>query len=296
MSNIIPVVFCFDKRIILGASVAIKSLMDCAKSSTTYDIRIFHSDLDIENQKNLTSLAQNTRHNIAFHYIDSKLFKNAPVNKGSWTELVYYRLLVSNLIKEYDKVIYSDVDVLFKDDLEELYNTNLENHSWAGVRAEKNTYPTVGHKYFKDNKNEYIYWSGLMLINCKIWQKTNLLDKLFKNIEKYKKELVFFDLDLLNITCNDIKKLPLKYCLLQSLLTDDFQNSTDWKYLQKVYTINDIKEAKKNPAIVHYAGKIGKPWRMKKPYEDYQEYIDNLPKELRKYTFRDLRKRIFNKR
>ena len=68
------------------------------------------------------------------------------------------------------------------------------------------------------------------------------------------------------------------------------------KYLQKVYTINDIKEAKKNPAIVHYAGKMGKPWRMKKPYQDYQEYIDSLPKELRKYTFRDLRKRIFNKR
>ena len=32
------------------------------------------------------------------------------------------------------------------------------------------------------------------------------------------------DLDLLNITCNDIKELPLKYCLLQSLLTDDFHS------------------------------------------------------------------------
>ena len=42
MSKVIPVVFCFDKRILLGASVAVKSLIDCAKEDTTYDIRIFH--------------------------------------------------------------------------------------------------------------------------------------------------------------------------------------------------------------------------------------------------------------
>ena len=43
----IPVVFSFDSRIVLGASVAIKSLLDCAKEDTVYDVRIFHSDLDI---------------------------------------------------------------------------------------------------------------------------------------------------------------------------------------------------------------------------------------------------------
>ena len=44
----IPVVFSFDSRIILGAAVSIKSLIDCAKEDTCYDIRIFHSDLDIQ--------------------------------------------------------------------------------------------------------------------------------------------------------------------------------------------------------------------------------------------------------
>ena len=68
MNNIIPVIFSFDKRIVLGASVTIKSLIDCAKDSTTYDIRVFHSDLDIENQKNISKLAGNSRHNISFHY------------------------------------------------------------------------------------------------------------------------------------------------------------------------------------------------------------------------------------
>ena len=95
MNNCVPVVFCFDSRIVLGASVSIKSLIDCAKESTTYDIRIFHSDLSLKTQKALTSLADGTRHNIAFHYVNPNLFKNAPRSKGSWTEIVYYRCLIA---------------------------------------------------------------------------------------------------------------------------------------------------------------------------------------------------------
>ena len=59
MRNVVPIVFCFDKRILLGASVAIKSLIDCALKTTAYDIRIFHSDLNIKEQKNLTKLIGN---------------------------------------------------------------------------------------------------------------------------------------------------------------------------------------------------------------------------------------------
>ena len=50
MANI-PVVFTFDKRILPADSIAIKSLIDSAKSSTKYDIRILHNDLSLKNQK-----------------------------------------------------------------------------------------------------------------------------------------------------------------------------------------------------------------------------------------------------
>ena len=66
MGNI-PIVFCFDSRIILGAAVSIKSLIDCAKETTCYDIRILHSDLSLKEQASLSTLTENTKHNIAFH-------------------------------------------------------------------------------------------------------------------------------------------------------------------------------------------------------------------------------------
>lgn len=296
MSNLIPVVFCFDKRIILGASVAIKSLVDCAKDNTTYDIRIFHSDLDINNQKNITHLVEGTRHNLSFHYINPEIFKGAPHNNKSWTELVYYRLLIPEIIKEYDKVIYSDVDVLFKGDLSDLYNTEVFDYPIAAVKAEKNQPDTVEHKYFAENKKEYIFWSGLLLFNCKKYRDEKLFFKLVENAKKYKKELKFFDLDLINITCDKILPLSFKYCVLQSFLRlNDYKSAYEYLYLKDVYSDEEIIDAKNNPIIVHYAGKPGKPWRFKNPPSDYKEYINKLPKGLKKYTIRDLRKKMFSK-
>lgn len=291
----IPVVFCFDSRILLGASVSIKSLIDSAKDETKYDIRILHSDLNLKEQKELSLLTENTGHNIAFHYINPNLFAGMPRSNGAWTEIVYYRFLTSKILPEYEKAIYSDVDVLFKDDLTELYETNIDGYEFGAVKAEKNTPNTVGHKYFEENKNNYIYWSGLMLINNIIFEEEKILDKLLENAKFFNKRLKFFDLDLINITCNRIKELPLKYCLLQGFAySDNIQEVQEYEYLKDVYSDEEIFQAKSKPAIIHYAGKPGKPWRMKRPYEDYKVIINNLPKALQKYTFRDLRKKIFS--
>ncbi|MCQ2753435.1 MAG: glycosyltransferase family 8 protein [bacterium] len=296
MANVIPVVFCFDKRIILGASVAIKSLIDCACQDTIYDVRIFHSDIGLDDQKNISSLFENSKHTVAFHYINPKIFANVPKSKGSWTEIVYYRFLIPSILKEYKKAIYSDVDVLFKDDLTELYNCNIENYELGAVRAEKNSPNTIGHKYFQENKKEYVFWSGLMLLNCEKFRVENLLETLLENAKIKYKELKFFDLDLMNITCQNILPLDFKYCVLQSInYRDDFNTSREYKYLKDVYTNEELIKAKTNPAIIHYAGSPGKPWRMKKPYEDYKKYVDELSKELKKYTFRDIRKKLFSK-
>lgn len=296
MVNVVPIVFCFDKRIILGASVAIKSLIDCAKNDTVYDIRIFHSDLDLKNQKSLNLLIEGSKHNLGFHYINPKLFSNAPKSKGSWTEIVYYRFLIPFVLQEYDKVIYSDVDVLFKDDLSELYNTDIQKFELGAVRAEKNSPAIIGHKYFEENKKDFIYWSGLMLLNCKHFRDEDILSKLLRNAENHYRELKFFDLDLMNITCQNIIPLDFRYCVLQGIYYNaDISQNGDYKYLKNVYSDDELISAKSNPAIIHYAGKPGKPWRMKNPYFDYKAVIAELPKELVKYTFRDLRKRLFGK-
>ncbi len=297
MANIIPIVFCFDKRIVLGASVAIKSLIDCAKLDTIYDIRIFHSDLDIKVQKNITKLVQDTSHNIAFHYIDPDIFKGAPHNNHSWTELVYYRLLAPNILNEYDKIIYCDVDVMFKGDLADIYNLNMAGYEIAAVPVERNIEgKMICHKYFPENKNDMIYISSFLVMNASLMRKNGTVDKFFDVIKNIGNRLKFFDLDTMNIACDKFKAIPFNYGVFQSIMyNDDISKASEYRFLKDIYSVDELIKAKENPILIHYAGHPGKPWRMKKPYEDYKKCMNSLPKELKKLTFRDLRKKLFSK-
>lgn len=293
----IPVIFSFDSRIVLGASIAIKSLLDCAKDDTIYDVRIFHSDLDIENQKNITALAENTRHSIAFHYINPNIFKGAPHNNKSWTELVYYRLIAPNIIKGYDKLIYSDVDVLFKGDLQEVYNIDLTGYEIAAVPVELNREgKMICHKYFPENTKEQIYISSFIVMNVEEMKKQKTVDKVFDVIKTVNNRLKFYDLDTMNIACDKILPISFTYGVFQSIMYNkDMTKAHEYKYLKEIYTKEQLEEIRKNPIMIHYAGGPGKPWRMKNPYPDYKEYMDNLPKELKQFTLRDLRKKLFSK-
>ena len=225
----IPVILTFDKRIVLAAGVTIRSLIENAKKETVYDIKILHSDLSLSIQKEFSKLVQNTKHSISFYYIDKSIFKGYKISSGSWQEVVYYRLLASEIITE-DKAIYSDVDVYIKEDLEELYNTDIENYEVGAVKAEINSKESICHKYFEENTNEFTYWSGLLLLNCKKLREEQYFVKFAKTALDFKKRLKFFDLDVLNITCNKIKELPLKYCVLEPIIEfDDYKAMKDYK-------------------------------------------------------------------
>lgn len=298
MADVIGVVFCFDSRIVLGSAIAIKSLLDCAKESTTYDVRVFHSDLSLENQKNISALAAGTRHHIAFHYIDPKIFAGAPHNNKSWTELVYYRLLTPEIMPEYDKVIYSDVDVLFKGDLAEVYNLDLTGYEMAAVPVELNNPDTmICHKYFPENRNEKIYISSFLVMNTKLMREENTVQKFLSTIKTIGKRLNMFDLDTMNIACDRFLDLPFRYGTFQSVMyNDDITQAEEYAFLKGIFSDEELLKAKAETVMIHYAGRMGKPWRMKHPYSDYQSYMDALPAGLKQYTLRDLRKKLFNKR
>lgn len=295
--NKIPVVFTFDKRIILAAAVAIKSLIDSAKPDTSYDIWVFHPDIDEKTIKNFNQLTEGTNHNINFKYIDPKRFEGAPKNNGSWTEIVYYRLLTPELLPQYDKAIYVDIDVLFKGDLTEAYNLDISDYECAAVPVELNNKDTmICHKYFPENTNKYIYISSFLIMNLKKMREMHTVERFEKVIKEVNDRLKFFDLDTLNIAIDKFYDLPFSYGVFQSIYyNDDITKASEYSFLKGVFSDEELEQSKKDVVFVHYAGKMGKPWRMKHPYQDYKECMNTIPKNLKKYTFRDIRKMLFNK-
>ncbi len=293
----IPVVFTFDKRIVLAGAVTIQSLVDTAGAETSYDIYVYHPDIDEKDIKEFQKIVEGTCHTLSFQYISKERFKDAPINKGgSWTEIVYYRLLIPELLPQYDKVIYADTDVLFKADLSDAYNIDITEYECAAVAMEPNNANMICHKYFPENKNELTFISSFIIFNSKKMREENFVERMFKTIETFNTRLKFFDVDVLNITCDKIYSLPYRYGVFQSLYyNDDWSGSYEYGFLKNVFSDKTLREEVKNVVMLHYAGKPGKPWRRKHVPADYKEYMDKIPKKLRRFTFRDIRKRFFSK-
>lgn len=171
--NIIPIVFAFDNNLILPACVCISSLMMNAEEDTFYDIFILHSSniaLKKEELDKLSQYYQNCR--IQYRQVDNT-FDSAFEIRGITTS-TYYRLLIPDLIPEYDKIIYSDVDVIFRLDLSNIYfSTDLQNNYVAGVNALIPFIPDMRRYYQKMRKVDMkgIIYAGNIILNSKKLEK-----------------------------------------------------------------------------------------------------------------------------
>lgn len=252
--NIIPIAFAFDNNLVFPACVCLSSLLMHAKADTFYDIFILHSEekaLRTENLDKLPSFYSNCR--ITYRTVDGT-FDQAFEIRGI-TTAAYYRLLIPELIPEYDKIIYSDVDVIFRDDLSEIYQTDIEDYYIAGVDSIAHLIPDLKNYYEQvrhcDSKGQI--YSGNLIINSKKILKDNMIALFKEHIgEKYK----FQDMDILNIVCKGkIKYLPPSFCLT-TYINDFAVNNIEalnenWAEVEVRYALEK--------GIVHYNGQ--KPWK-----------------------------------
>lgn len=266
-TNKIPIVFSFDEKYKLPASVAISSLVKSKSSNTEYEIFVLHDNtLSAKTKKTFEKI-----HPIRWIYVDNSMFNKYPY-ANIYPKVVLWRLIIPYLIPDRDKIIYSDVDVLFKGDLSDVYKTNIKDYYWGGVIAEKNVPPTVCHKYYPENKNEYIFWAGFMLINADKMRKDQMIKK-FYMVAKAHKDLRHKDLDILNIACNKIKPLPLDYCYFQELFdVDDVKYAFNYRWLKSVYSDKELTLPKITSKIIHFPNT--KIWAFKRNrIPDYYWYF-----------------------
>ncbi len=275
MVNVVPVVFCFDDNFKVPSWVAVKSLIDNAFNETFYDIYIVYSRLNEENIKAFSSLKTN-RCNINFIKIDNSRFDDMPKSEA-WPYEVYYRLIIPELLPQYDKVIYSDVDVMFKGDLSGLYNEDISEYQVAAVPAERKDETDGIHQHFSEYGNEFVYMSGFMFLNTKRMREEKTVAKFFENMRKYEKRLKMFDLEVFNLSCDKIKPVGFEYCVLENTYYGDYKKAPEYRFLKNVFSDEELVRAKELPKIVHYAGGRVKMWKKISPDPEYKNYILSAP-------------------
>ena len=279
--NRIVVVFTINNKFVTPTYITIQSLLEYAKEDTIYECLILTNDIYAFNSDILKKLAENTRHTIKIIDVDDSMFY-APKVSYTWPKVVYWRLHLCDILKNYDKVIFSDVDILFQGDLAEVWNSDIENYEIAAVAAERNNEKMLMHQYYYENKHEFMYWAGFMVMNLKYMRECQWVEQCNRNIIEYKSRLKMCDLEIINITAENIKTLPLRYVFLQSLYDAvSLEDADDYKYLKSIYSEEYINSEKEQVIIIHYAGKQGKPWLRKNVPDYYRRYLDGLPLTLK---------------
>lgn len=296
----IPIVFAFDKNLVMPACVCISSLLMNANKDTSYDIFILHPANQSLNETDLVKLPEYYDNcKVTFRSVGGE-FDNAFEIRGITTP-AYYRLLIPEIIPEYDKIIYSDVDVIFRSDLSDLYSIDL-----AGVYMAA-TYD-VGMNLGKDGiahinateglvPGEYIQ-SGFIMLNSSRLKKDGLVTR-FK--EEAKKQYKFQDQDILNVVCGQNRKvLPAKYNMTD--YTFYYLNSGDELIKSGYVKEEEISEAKQYGTL-HFNGH--KPWKSysinfdiwweyyrKSPFFDEKFYFDFFYRKINDYDLLPLWKRV----
>lgn len=297
--NKIAIAFAFDRRLLMPASVCISSLLMSADDDTFYDIYIIHSADESFKGSVLDSIPEHySRCSISYRTVDSR-FASAYQVRGI-TVAAYYRLMLPELVPEYDKIIYSDVDIIFRTDLWKVYDIDLGSNLIAATLDLGMNLGEDGMKYISSvpglSAGQYLQ-SGFIFLNLEQMRKEDLVKKFTDlAVRKFR----FQDQDILNIACaGRISWLDPKY------------NMTDYSFyygmhcrdvVSRLMDLRQIDEGMESGNL-HFNGH--KPWKgysvnfdiwweyyRKSPFFDPAFYFDFFYRRIEEYDRLPLWKRI----
>ncbi|EGQ7902709.1 glycosyltransferase family 8 protein [Vibrio alginolyticus] len=266
--QVIPIVHCFDNNYVIPAAVAFYSLLEKSDKNYKYQIYVLHEDITLLNQEKLKKTIQKFKNSelIFINFNENVDFENDWKNiktKGHYSKAMFYKLSISSLIKEHKKMIVSDVDVIYLNDISKdfiEYNNNDDNNYISGVFSVDKilSYNDVYKKSFSNEEiSQLKIGAGYFFMNADLIRKDNL-EKRFKDyLEKNSHRLIQPEQDVLNFCCHPrVGKLPLR-----NMVCNYVYSMYDRKeFVDEVnYTKEELLDAYDNPIQLHYASRV-KPW------------------------------------
>ena len=266
-----PLVIAFTPNYFVPAATTLKSLLDSSSDDDRYEVICLVSEEIPQRQKDKLSALFGER--IIFRYINLAGRLQGVYVDPRYSEAASFRLLLPEILPEYDKVLYIDCDVIIRNNLAALYrDTDLGDNLLAAVyeapiehQAERWT--ALGcdpHRYFN---------SGFLMMNLKQMRLEGTSRKLIDGLKS--DYLEFPDQDVLNQVCQD-RVLALKpiYNSIRTFFLPQYKPD-----FLKQYSEADWDEVQKHGTI-HYTG--GKPWNiLSVKFGEWWKTYRSLPRDIR---------------
>lgn len=296
----IPLMFCFDNNYVIPAAVAFYSLLEHCNRDYYYKLYILHTDISDINQKKLKDNVKQFSDFSELIFINMENGFNdlweTISEKGHFSKEVMYKTLVSSIFPQYEKIIVSDVDVVFLNDISESYfllDSN-EDYYLAGIKmiGKMKWYLERLSDRFTEEEIEKLsgFCGGYIVFNLKKLREDRMEEKFVKCFETEGHRINQMEQDVLNLCCYPkTKRLPLKY-LACSYMWDEYKTEED-KNTDIWYDKKEIEDAMQNTVQLHYATST-KPWRYpdctkSEVWFEYlaktnflREYLEKLPEQI----------------
>lgn len=179
-----------------------------------------------------------------------EFFQDFPHLPNGQIHPLVYRLALPVLLPEVKRMVYSDCDIIFLDDLEKLSSIALNGHALGAVPDRAGQRLPRGPEH--DLPAEAIYFNdGLMVLDLDAMRAANAFERCRQLIRKHGR-IPMVDQTLLNMLFwNDYERLPQRWNLINSV----YRNLP----LPGTYTLEETKAAIQEPGAVHFTGHH-KPW------------------------------------
>ena len=272
----IPVIMMFNDNYTIPGGAAIYSMLTNTGGGNLFELYVLHTDITKEHQEALQSVVRQFP-NATLEFMDLT-YRAIPENAGiGYPKEIIYKLILPSVFPQYDKVIVTDVDVLFLDDVAPEFIAFDSDDYFAGVKQTGH----ANHKPFStditDDNMHFMCGAGYMIYNLKKMREDDMERKYMDFLHANREYLRLPDQEVLNIVSQPkIKMLhPRNMTLCAWYVPENYVFKYDYNS-----TKEEHEEAKRSPVQLHF---VEHTWR--KPWFDpncpraelWFEYLSKTP-------------------
>lgn len=265
-----PLAIAFTPNYFVPAATMLRSLLDASTGSFEV-ICLVTEEIPVRMQEKLLRLGQGR---LSFRYIPLKGRLEGIYTDPRYTEAASFRLLLPELLPEYDSLVYIDCDVIVRQDIGTLYAQTRLGDKYLGVVFEA-PIENQAQRFRALGCDPRCYFnSGFLLMNLKQMRQEKVSEKLLEACKV--PYLEFPDQDALNQVCQG-RVLPLSplYNGIRTFFLPQYKPDFEQEYPQP-----GLWEKVQDQATIHYTG--GKPWQLLTvQFAVWWSTYDSLPEEIK---------------
>lgn len=262
---VIPVVLAADDNYVPMLTTTIYSMMKNASRAFHYDVVVIGRNIPAERRDAMTRFFSRFD-NMTLRFVDPNPIVSSYELKTNNAHIgieTYYRFLIQELLPFYDKVLYLDSDLVVEGDVAELFSVELGDDLLAAAHdidylGNLNVGDGAREKYSREVlglEDPYGYFqAGVLLLNTRALRELCSVKGWLEAVSN--SEYIYDDQDVLNARCQG----RVHYLDNRWNVMNDCRGRVGRLFSIAPADIFDAYlAARKNPAIVHYAG-ADKPW------------------------------------